>query len=129
MSALAFLLVPVLLAAPEEVPDRTKGLQVLWVPESVTLTSNTVPGFKFRHPASREDMVFRNAAGLKKVLEKLPALTRANGIWISTTNDFLYSAEENLELRNLVAIARSLGIPVFRAELGEQPHGWKKAEE
>lgn len=128
MQATALLLVPAILAALQDAPEPAKGLQVLWVPEAIAGTSNTVPGFKFRHPASREDLVLRKAVDLKKVIEKLPAAVRANGIWISTTNDFLYSEEENLELRSLVAVARSLGVQVFSCELGDQPHGWKKLD-
>jgi hypothetical protein len=110
------------------VPVEGKGLQVLWMPEALAGTSNTTAGFKFRHPVSKEHMSFTKAKDLQPILEKLPQQMKDNGIWISTSNSFLYSDQENLELKALAARARALKIYVFMCELGEQPHGWKKVD-
>lgn len=111
------------------VPQESKGLQVLWVPTAVAGTSNTSAGFKFRHPISRAEMNVAKAKDMKAILGKMPALMRENGIWVSTTNAFLYTEEEKLEFKALVALARGEKIYVFRCELGEQPEGWKKADD
>jgi hypothetical protein len=110
------------------VPMESKGLQVLWVPQALAETSNTTAGFKFRHPLTRVDLSFAKAANLRGILDQLPAAMRDNGIWVSTTNAFLYTKKENLELKHLVALARARKIYVFQCELGEQPQGWKKVD-
>jgi hypothetical protein len=110
------------------VPQEAKGLQILWVPMAVAETSNTTPGFKFRHPITYAELSFTKAKELKTILEVLPTPMKENGIWISTTNSFLYSKEENLELKTLVAMAKAQKIVVFLCELPKQPEGWKKVE-
>lgn len=113
----------------QEVPQESKGLQILWVPSSLSATSNTAPGFKFRHPISRDEMCFSKAKDLKKIIESMPAQMKENGIWISTTNSFLYSEEENKELKELVRMAKPHKIHVFKCEIPEQPLGWKKVDQ
>jgi len=118
----------VLLQDAGTVPMEGKGLQVLWMPAALAETSNTAAGFKFRHPTRNEDMSFSKAKDFQPILENLPPQMKANGIWISTSNAFLYTDQENLELKALVGRARTLKIHVFICELGEQPQGWKRAD-
>lgn len=119
----------VLLQDAGVVPQESKGLQILWMPKAVAGTSNTSSGFKFRHPATREDMSFANVKDLLPIVEKLPQQVKENGIWISTTNAFLYTDEENADLKKLVSFAKSKKVYVFLCELPEQPRGWKKLDE
>lgn len=112
----------------QDSPVESKGLQVLWVPQALAETSNTTAGFKFRHPLGKQEVCLSKAREFQAILDKLPAPMKANGIWISTGNAFLYSDEENLELKSLVAMAKAHKIHVFLCEIPDQPLGWKKVD-
>lgn len=111
----------------QDQPQEAKGLQVLWVPQAGAVGS--AAGFTFRHPLSGNQTVLPKAKGFAEILAKLPAAMKANGIWISTTNGFLYSEEENQELKALVALAKANRIYVFKCEIPDQPLGWRKIDD
>lgn len=113
----------------QDIPQESKGLQILWVPSSLSVTSNTDPGFKFRHPVSGAEVCFSKAKDLKKIIDSMPTQMKNNGIWISTTNAFLYSEKENKELKLLVRMAKLQKVYVFKCEIPEQPLGWKKVDD
>jgi hypothetical protein len=119
----------VLLLVPQagSAPVEAKGLPVLWVPSAMVGLSNEAPGFKVMDPLTRTEKTFTKAEDLKPILATLPTQMKANGIWISSSNAFLYVADEKLQLKALVEWAGTIGIDVFICELGEQPGGWKKA--
>ena len=118
----ALVLAPARATAPEE----AKGLQVLWVPKALALTSGSEPGFQFRHPATQVETTVSRGRDLESILKMLPAGMKSNGVWISTSNSFLYSKLENAELAVLVRIAKSQKIPLFICQLLDQPQGWQK---
>ena len=118
----------VLVQASDTVPMEGLGFQILWMPKSLAETSNTSPGFKFSHPSTREPLCFSKGKDLNPVLGKLSPQMKANGIWITTSNAFLYSDPENLELKTVVDLARARKIPVFLCEIGQQPEGWKRID-
>jgi hypothetical protein len=117
------------LPAFAQTPEAAKGLQVLWIAKAGAEISNTVPGFEFLHPATQAEVRLVRGKDFKPFLESLPALMKSNGIWISTSNSFLYSDEENAELRALVQLARTQKIHVFICQIMDQPEGWKKLDE
>ena len=128
-----WLLAPILSAfilaqQPVAVPIEAQGLHILWVPSAMAGLSNEAPGFKVLDPLTLVEKSFPKAEDLKPILETLPLRMKENGIWISTSNSFLYVADEKLQLKALVEMARTNGIPVFICELGEQPGGWKRIE-
>ena len=125
----ATILAALVLVLVQDTPQESKGLQILWVPNSLSATSNTAPGFKFRHPVTREELCFSRAKDFKKIMDAMPSQMKENGIWISTTNTFLYSDEENAELKDLVRMAKQKKIYVFKCEIPEQPLGWKKVDD
>ena len=107
-------------------PVEAKGLHILWVPAAMAGLSNEGPGFKVLDPLTQLDKTFSRAEELKPILDTLPAQMKENGIWISTSNAFLYVTDEKTQLKALVDLAGSNGISVFMCELAEQPRGWKK---
>ena len=113
----------------QDSPQESKGLQVMWLPRSMAEAAKTAAGFKFRHPLSKQEMCVGKARDFQAILEKMPAQMKANGIWISTGNSFLYSDEENLELKSLVAAAKAHKVYVFMCEIPDQPLGWKKVDD
>jgi len=123
-----FMTALILVQASDTVPMEGQGFQILWMPKALAATSNTSPGFKFSHPSTREPLCVSKGKDLKPVLGKLPAQMKANGIWITTSNSFLYSEEEKLELKGIVDLARARKIPVFLCEIGQQPEGWKRID-
>lgn len=113
---------------PVTAPIEAKGLHILWAPGAMAGLSNEAPGFRVLDPLTQGEKTFPKAEDLKPILDTLPLGMKENGIWISTTNSFLYVATEKLQLKALVEMATTKGIPVFICELGEQPGGWKKVE-
>jgi hypothetical protein len=113
---------------PGTMPVEARGLQILWVPRALAATSDRLPGFAFRDPISETDKVFPEAQDLKGILDTLPPFMKDNGIWISSSNSFLYVEDENLQLKQLLALAKTRGISVFMSELGAQAQGWKKVD-
>ena len=113
---------------PGTAPIEAKGLHILWVPSAMAGLSKEAPGFRVLDPLTQVEQSFPKAEDLKPLLDTLPARMKENGIWISTSNSFLYVADEQLQLKALVELARTKGVPVFICELGEQPGGWKKIE-
>src|SRR5664279_877967 len=118
----ALLLLPQAGAAPEE----AKGLHVLWVPSAMSGLSKETPGFKVLDPITQVENTFPKAEDLEPILDTLPTRMKENGIWISTSNSFLYVAEEERQLKVLADLAGARGINLFICELGKQPGGWKK---
>ncbi len=120
----------VILLAPQAgtLPNEAKGLHLLWVPGAMAGLSNETPGFKVRDPLTQVESTFAKAGDLEPMLATLPPQMKENGVWISTSNAFLYVAEEELELKALSDLAGKRGINVFICELAEQPKGWKKLE-
>ena len=120
-------LAALLLLQPAVAPsDEAKGLHILWVPGAMTGLSNEAPGFKVLDPITQMERTFSMAEDLKPILDTLPTRMKENGIWISTSNSFLYVAQEERQLQVLVDLARTRGIDLFICELGKQPGGWKK---
>lgn len=113
----------------QDSPQEARGLKVLWVPQATTAAARTPAGFTFSHPITRQEVCIGKAKDFQAILEKMPAPMKTNGIWISTTNAFLYSDEENRELKALVAIARAQNVYVFMCELPLQPLGWRKVDD
>jgi hypothetical protein len=113
---------------PIAAPIEAQGLHILWAPSAMAGLSNEAPGFKVLDPLTQVEKSFPKAEDLKPILETLPLRMKENGIWISTSNSFLYVADEKRQLKALVDMARTNGISVFICELGEQPGGWKKIE-
>ncbi len=111
---------------PGIAPIEAKGLHILWAPSAMAGLSKEAPGFRVVDPLTQGEKTFAKAEDLKPILDTLPPLMQENGIWISTSNSFLYVAEEKRQLKALVELARTKGIPVFLCELAEQPGGWKK---
>ena len=107
-------------------PDEAKGLHILWVPSAMVGLSKEAAGFKVMDPITQMENTFPMAEDLKPILDTLPIRMKENGIWISTSNSFLYVAEEERQLKVLVELARAKGINIFICELGKQPGGWKK---
>ena len=121
----ALITVSVLAQAPEE----AKGLRILWVPRAVAEASKNDPGFEFRHPTTQAVVRVTQGKEFKPILDSLPLQVKSNGIWISTSNSFLYSEEENAVLRTLVQLGKIQKIPVFICQIMDQPEGWKKLDE
>jgi hypothetical protein len=113
---------------PVAAPIEAKGLHILWAPSAMAGLSKEGPGFRVLDPLTQSEKTFTKAEDLKPLLDTLPPRMKENGIWISTSNAFLYVADEQLQLKLLVELARTNGISVFICELGEQPGGWKKIE-
>jgi hypothetical protein len=88
--------------------------------------SKEAAGFKVMDPITQMENTFPMAEDLKPILDTLPIRMKENGIWISTSNSFLYVAEEERQLKVLAELARAKGINIFICELGKQPGGWKK---
>lgn len=107
-------------------PDETRGLHILWVPSAMAGLSKEASGFKVLDPLTQVENTFSKAGDLEPILDTLPARMKENGIWISTSNSFLYVAEEERQLRVLADLAGARGINLFICELGKQPGGWKK---
>jgi hypothetical protein len=107
-------------------PDETRGLHILWVPSAMTELSKEAPGFKVLDPITQVENTFPKAGDLVPILDTLPIRMKENGIWISTSNSFLYVAEEERQLKVLADLAGARGINLFICELGKQPGGWKK---
>lgn len=123
----ASILVLALLAQPAgNLPNEAKGLHILWVPSAMAGLSNEPPGFKVRDPITQVESTFTKAEDLEPMLATLPPQMKANGVWISTSNAFLYVAEETAQLKVLADLARKRGVKVFLGELAEQPKGWKE---
>jgi hypothetical protein len=120
----AFLLFPQAGASP----DEGKGLHILWVPVAMAGLSREVPGFKVTDPITQTESTFSMAEDLKGILDTLPKPMKENGIWISTSNSFLYVAHEERQFKVLADLARARGINLYICELGKQPGGWKKFE-
>jgi hypothetical protein len=112
-----------------QTPEEAKGLKVLWVPSALAGTSNTDPGFEFLHPATQVVVRVTKGKEFKPILDSMPVKMKSNGIWISTSNSFLYSEEENAELKVLVQLGKTQKIPVFICQLMSQPEGWKKLDD
>ena len=110
-------------------PDPAKGLQVLWIPKAGAEISNAMPGFEFHHPITKAEIRLIRGMDFKPVLESLPAQMKSNGIWISTSNSFLYSEEENAELKILVQLGKAQKIHVFSCQIMDDPKVWKKLDE
>ncbi len=113
----------------QEQPQESKGLAVQWVPQAVAGGPRTAAGFSYRDPLSGREATLQKAKDFAQVLATMPAAMKANGIWISTTNAFLYSPEENLELKALVALAKAGRVHVFLCEIPNQPLGWRKLDD
>jgi hypothetical protein len=107
-------------------PDEAKGLHILWVPSAMAGLSNEVPGFKVLDPITQKERTVSVAEDLQPILDTLPTRMKENGIWISTSNSFLYVAHEERQLQVLADLAKARGIDLFVCELGNQPGGWKK---
>lgn len=122
------LAVMLLSQAPESLPQESKGLQILWMPRTLAITSNQAPGFSFRDPISETDKVYPEAQDLQGIIATLPPFMRDNGIWISASNAFLYTDDEHLQFKTLVELAKAKGIAVFLWELGAQPPAWKRID-
>jgi hypothetical protein len=123
----ASILALVLLAQPAgSLPNEAKGLHILWVPSAMAGLSNETPGFKVRDPITQVERTFTKAEDLEPMLATLPPPMKANGVWISTSNAFLYVAEETAQLKILSNLAGRRTIRVFLCELAEQPKGWKE---
>lgn len=123
----ALILAVALLAQPAgNLPNEAKGLHILWVPSAMAGLSNEPPGFKVRDPITQVERSFTKAEDLEPLLATLPPLMKANGVWISTSNAFLYVAEETAQLKALADLAGKRGAKVFLCELAEQPRGWKE---
>jgi hypothetical protein len=116
----------ILFQPPVAPPDVAKGLHILWVPSAMTGLSNEAPGFKVLDPITQMERTFSMAEDLKPILDTLPNRMKENGIWISTSNSFLYVAHEERQLKALADLAGARGIDLFICELGKQPGGWKK---
>ena len=113
---------------PGTTPIEAKGLHILWAPSAMAGLSHEAPGFRVLDPLTQNERTFTKAEDLKPIVDSLSLQMKENGIWISTSNSFLYVADEQLQLKALVEMARTNGIPVFICELGKQPGGWKKVE-
>jgi hypothetical protein len=113
---------------PATAPSEAKGLHILWAPSAMAGLSKEAPGFRVLDPLTQSEKSFTRAEDLKPLLDTLPPRMKENGIWISTSNSFLYVADEQLQLKALVEMARTQGIPVFICELGQQPGGWKQVD-
>lgn len=123
----ASILVVALLAQPAgNLPNEAKGLHILWIPSAMAGLSNEPPGFKVRDPITQVESTFTRADDLEPMLATLPPQMKANGVWISTSNAFLYVAEETAQLKVLADLARKRGVKVYLSELAEQPKGWKE---
>jgi hypothetical protein len=116
----------ILLQPPVASPVEAKGLHILWVPVAMAGLSNEVPGFKVADPITQQERTFSLAEDLKPILDTLPVRMKENGIWISTSNSFLYVAQEEQQLKMLAELARAKGVDLFICELGKQPGGWEK---
>jgi hypothetical protein len=123
----ASIMAVMLLAQPSgTLPNEAKGLHLLWVPGAMAGLSNEIPGFKVRDPLTQIESTFAKAEDLEPMLATLPPLMKENGVWISTSNAFLYVAEEKAQLKVLSDLAGKRRISLFICELAEQPKGWKK---
>ena len=87
---------------PGTAPIEAKGLHILWVPSAMAGLSKEAPGFRVLDPLTQVEQSFPKAEDLKPLLDTLPARMKENGIWISTSNSFLYVADEQLQLKALV---------------------------
>jgi len=123
---LPFLAVLLLPPQVKQAPVEAKGLHILWVPSAMAGLSKEAPGFKVQDPLTQIEKTFSRAEDLNPILRTLPSQMKENGIWISTSNSFLYVADEKLQLKALVEWAGTSGIHVFLCELAEQPEGWKQ---
>lgn len=121
-------------AAWAEDPDRARGLSAHFFPKRAAEADKSksikwgfmVSTARNTSVAPKDRPVFQSVSGLMGYFKGLDGETRANGIWVVTTNPAAYSSEELGMLEELKRECKAQRIPLFIARGSELPNGWQR---
>ncbi len=130
VSSLVLLITLCAVSVAEVVPERTKGISMHMFPKQVADLGGKKWGFSVTYARYLKpepvQPVLQTAPEFLSYVQRQDSGVQENGVWIVITNPDAYSQSEKALLKDVKALCRRDGIPLFICRGSELPNGWKR---